>query len=305
MAINRMDHAAIRVRDLGEGLAWYEGVLGLTVLDRNDNRALLACSGDAVDLTITAGGQSLDSFAMGVDNADDLDEVASRLKANEIAFERYTEPDRPGHDEIIGFTLPSGHKMEFAVGSGGRVAGKTEKASDGTYRPTDIDHINLLGEVSPAVITEFLTVVLGFKHTLKLTVAGQYAGTWLRATATDHDIAYMGAQRPSDRLHHIAFAVEDGNHYYRISDRLAETGHRWEFGPGRHLPFSGQLKTVATNNFAYTFDPTGNRNEFSSSMLDWPDDMVPVERDIAPDEVGAVMNGWANNMPESFMTIGS
>lgn len=304
MAINRIDHAAVRVADLGSALNWYEDVLGLTVLDRNDKRALLACSGDAADLTLIAGGQSIDSFAMGVDNQDDLDEIVSRLEKHSIAYERYTEPDRPGSGEIVGFLLPSGQKMEFTVGAGTRVAGATNLVSDGTYRPTDIDHINLLGEVSPEVFTEFLTVVLGFKHTLKLTIAGNYAGTWLRATSTDHDIAYMGAQRPADRLHHVAFAMEDGNHYFRLSDRLAETGNYWEFGPGRHVPIDRDILGVATNNFAYAFDPTGNRNEFSADMKKIPDDFTAVV-DAAPESVPLIMNGWALNMPGTFLSQGS
>lgn len=304
MPINRIDHAAVRVADLGSALNWYEDVLGLTVLDRNDKRALLACSGDAADLTLIAGGQSIESFAMGVDNQDDLDEIVSRLEKNSIAYERYVEPDRPGSGEIIGFLLPSGQKMEFTVGAAGRVAGATNLVSDGTYRPTDIDHINLLGEISPAVFTEFLTVVLGFKHTLKLTIAGNYAGTWLRATATDHDIAYMGAQRPGDRLHHVAFAMEDGNHYFRLSDRLAETGNYWEFGPGRHVPVAQDILGVATNNFAYAFDPTGNRNEFSADMKKIPDDFT-AEVDAAPEQVPLIMNAWGMNMPGTFLSQGS
>jgi catechol 2,3-dioxygenase len=162
MAINRIDHAAVRVGDLGQALDWYEGVLDLKVLDRNNDRALLACSGEEADLTLIAGGQSIASFAFGVDHGDDIDEVVSRLKTNGVAFERYKEPDRPGHGEIIGFDLPSGHRMEFVVGYGDRIAGKTNFTSDGTHRPSDIDHINLLGETDPKEISDFLRMVLGF-----------------------------------------------------------------------------------------------------------------------------------------------
>lgn len=305
MAINRMDHAAARVADIGSALDWYEGVLGLTVLDRNDKRVHLAVEGDAADVTLFAGGQSIETFAFGVDNEDDLDEIASRLKAAEIKHERYTNDDRPGHSAILGFELPSGHRMELVVGAGGRVAGKPNLKSDGTYKPTDIDHINLLGEVSPDVMADFLATVLGFKRTLKLSVAGNTAAAWLRTQERDHDLAYMVAQRPKDRLHHIAFGIEDGNHYFRISDRLAEYGHQWEFGPGRHIPLARQPHGITSNNFAYAFDPTGNRNEFSSDMPIIGPDFEGIELDITPDEVARVMNGWANNMPDTFMTQGS
>lgn len=305
MPINRIDHAAIRVEELGQALEWYEGVLGLTVLDRNDKRALLACSGDAADITLTAGGQSLESFAFGVDHEDDLDEVMSRLSKNGVEYERYSSPDRPGHGEILGFDLPSGHRMEFVVADGNRRAGVTEMKSDGSFRPTDIDHINLLGEVDPQEWSEFMKMVLGFKQSLVLTVAGKWAASWMRATKLDHDLAYMQAQRPSDRLHHVAFAVEDGNHYFRLSDRLVETGNRWEFGPGRHM--GGEPRDTqgfGTNCFAYAFDPTGNRNEFSAGMNEFDDSEFFIA-ETAPEKFPEIMNGWAYNMPESFMTIGS
>jgi catechol 2,3-dioxygenase len=304
MAINRMDHAAVRVRDLGEALDWYEDVLGLTVLDRTAERALLACSGDAVDVTVIAGGQSVESFAFGVDHADDLDEIAGRLDRNSVLYERYKDPERPGAGEILGFALPSGHRMEFVVAYGDRRAGKTETLSDGGFRPTDIDHINLLGEADPQEFSEFMKMVLGFKQSLVMTIAGKWAASWMRATRMDHDLAYMQAVRPSDRLHHIAFAVQDGNHYFRLSDRLVETGHRWEFGPGRHMGAPRNTTGFGTNNFAYAFDPTGNRNEFSSGMNEFDDDEYLVS-DVTPDQFPEVMNGWAYNMPETFMTQGS
>ena len=147
-------------------------------------------------------------------------------------------------------------------------------------------------------------MVLGFKHTLKLTVAGNYVATWLRAQKTDHDIAYMQAMRPSDRLHHIAFAMEDGNHYFRLSDSLAVAGHRWEYGPARHIVFKGQPHGITANTFAYAFDPTGNRNEFSGDMAEHEDDVSAV-LDLSPEEVAGIMNGWADWMPATFMTQGS
>ncbi|MGF4046401.1 VOC family protein [Paenarthrobacter nitroguajacolicus] len=305
MAINRIDHAAVRVEELGQALEWYEGVLGLTVLDKNKDRALLACSGDAADLTLIAGGQSIESFAFGVDHADDLEEIVHRLSSNGVEYEKYRSPDRPGHDEILGFDLPSGHRMEFVVADGNRRAGVTEMTSDGGFRPTDIDHINLLGEADPREFSEFMKMVLGFKQSLALTIAGNWAASWMRATKMDHDLAYMQAQRKSDRLHHIAFAVEDGNHYFRLSDRLVETGNRWEFGPGRHMGgVDRDTQGFGTNCFAYAFDPTGNRNEFSAGMNEFEDSEFFIA-ETSPEKFPEIMNGWAYNMPETFMTQGS
>ena len=306
MAINRIDHAAIRVRNMSEALDWYEGVLGLTVLDRNGERTLLACSGTDADLTLIEGGQSLVSFAFGVDNEGDLDEVEARLRSNGVAHERYREPDRPGHGEILGFDLPSGHRMELAVGYGDRVAGQTNTVSDGTFRPTDIDHINLLGELRSAGGLGLPEDGPRVQAVSRAHLRRQLGGV---VDACVHERprhrVHAGPASEGDRLHHVAFAVEDGNHYFRLGDRFIETGNRFEFGPGRHMGgIPRDTQGFGTNCFAYAFDPTGNRNEFSAGMGDFADDEVYFH-ETSPDKFPDIMNGWAYNMPESFMTIGS
>ena len=302
MAINRTDHAAIKVKELGQALEWYEGVLGLTVLSRNSEKALLACSSEAVDLTLQTGGTGLVDCAFGVDSSDDLAHYARRLEEHGVPSQRLHPADRPGTEEILSFKLPSGHNMELAVGSNGRRAGITKTASDGTYRPTDVDHVNINGEVDPKEISQFLREALDFRQSLALVLGGAWFGNWLRATRLDHDIAYICGMNPAYRMHHVAFAVEDGNHYFRLADRLVETGYRFGFGPGRHMGSPRSTTGFGTNSFAYAFDPSGNRKDFSSGMNEYPDDASLIE-EIRPEQIPEVMNGYGLNMPERFVTV--
>lgn len=304
MGINRIDHAAIYVGDLGKALSWYQDVLGLTVLSRTDDKVHLACRGKAADLTLVKGTCSLDNFTFGVDDEQDLDRVASILTKEGVAHERLAGDSRPGEGAALKFRLPSGHELRLATGGRERRAGISDFSSEGSHVPCDMDHINLLGEVEPAVMRDFL-MMIGFKSSLNISVNGTLAGIWLRGSAYDHDIAYMKAVNPAHRLHHVAFAVEDGNHYFRLSDRLMETGHRWEFGPGRHNAGLGKSTGFGTNNYAYAFDPFGNRNEFSSGMEQFPDDAAPLNCNIDPSQLIDVMNGWGSEMAETFMTVGS
>lgn len=304
MGINRIDHAAVYVGDLGKALTWYEDVLGLTVLSRTDDSVHLACRGKAADITLVKGRQSLDSFTFGVDDEEDLDRVAAILAREGVGHERLAGDSRPGEGAALKFTLPSGHQMRLCTGGAERRAGISDFDARGAHVPCDMDHINLLGEVDPEVMRDFL-MMIGFKSSLNISVGGTLAGIWLRGSAYDHDIAYMKAVRPADRLHHVAFAVQDGNHYFRLSDRLMETGHRWEFGPGRHNAGLGSSTGFGTNNYAYAFDPFGNRNEFSSGMEQFPDDVAPLDVNIAPSQLADVMNGWGYEMAETFMTVGS
>ncbi len=97
----------------------------------------------------------------------------------------------------------------------------------------------------------------------------------------------------------------DSNHYQQLGDRLAANGQRFEFGPGRHGAGLASDTDWGSNLFAYAFDPSGNRNEFSGDMKVLRDDAATVILDMAGPQVAALMNVWATNMPESFMTIGS
>lgn len=304
MGINRIDHAAIFVGDLDKALTWYRDVLSLKVLAREGDKVHLACRGDAADLTLVKGESSLDNFTFGVDDDEDLDRVAAILTNEGVAHERHSGDSRPGEGRTLAFTLPSGHRMRLSTGLKDRRAGICDFASDGTHVPTDMDHINLLGEADPLVMRDFL-MKIGFKSSANIAVNGEVGGVWLRGSTFDHDIAYMRAVNPRHRLHHVAFAVEDGNHYFRLSDRLLDTGHRWEFGPGRHNGGLGKSTGFATNNYAYAFDPFGNRNEFSSGMEQFADDATPLDINIRPEQMAEVMNGWGYEMAETFMTVGS
>ncbi|HEY7630093.1 MAG TPA: VOC family protein [Thermoleophilaceae bacterium] len=304
MAVNRLDHAAIRVEDIGEALVWYVDALGLTLLDRRDDQAHLTCRGDHADLTLVTGGRGPVSFAIGVDGPDDLDELEQRLTDHGVVHERVHQPLRPGTSVLTRFTLPTGHTIEYSVASDGRTAGETDLSWDGvSAAPTDIDHINLLGDAAPSDVLSFLTEVVGFRYSGSVEHEGELDAIWTRGGRLDHDVAYMRAARPGDRLHHVAFAMADSNHYARLGDRLADHGYMFEFGPGRHgggyLGDSG----FGSNLFAYAFDPSGNRNEFSGDMKTLADDAVPVVQ--SSEQIDKVMNVWAKNMPESFITIGS
>jgi catechol 2,3-dioxygenase len=306
MAVNRIDHAAIYVDDLGRAVEWYVGVLGLDVVDRDRDRAHVTCRGAHADLTLVAGrpGHGPVSFAIGVDSVEDLASLERRLDDHDVRHRRMTDPGRPGTTVVTEFELITGHTMQFAVAGDGRTAGETDFSWDGlSPTPTDIDHINLLGTTAPSVVLGFLTDVLGFKYSGSVEVEGDLAAVWARAASIDHDIAYMQAVRPDDRLHHVAFAMADGNHYVLLADRLAANGHVFEFGPGRHGGGYFGASGFGSNMFAYAFDPFGNRIEFSGDMKTLPDDAKPVVQ--SGDHMDEIMNVWARNMPESFMTIGS
>lgn len=300
MAINRLDHTAIFVPDTGKALTWYVDVLGMTILERTDKHVHLSCRGQIADFTLVSGAVGLRDLTFGVDDAADLDRVAAILSRENVPFDRASQGARPGEGPNLTFTSPSGHLMRLALGDDGRRAGITNFDSKGSYSPCGIDHINIIGETDPLIMREFLSL-LGFKFSFSISVTGNLMAVWMRTSAFDHDIAYTRALRATDRMHHVAFSVEDGNHYFRLSDRLMDNRLRWEFGPGRHNVGLGASTGFGTNNYAYILDPAGNRNEFCTGMDQLADDAKPRVLDIHPRQMGDVMNGWGHEHPESMM----
>jgi catechol 2,3-dioxygenase len=300
MTINRLDHARLLTPDLGKALTWYVGILGMTVLDRSDNHVDLACRGEVCDFSLVRGGTGVRDFTFGVDDTDDLDRVAAILSRENVVHERRETGSRSGEGASLHFTIPSGHAMTLAVGDGGRRAGITNFDARGGQGPCGMDHINIIGEADPLAIRSFLAMI-GFKFSFSIALKSELMAVWLRSSAYDHDLAYTRAARPTDTLHHIAFSVEDGNHYFRLSDRLMENRLRWEFGPGRHNVGLGRSTGFGTNNYAYILDPGGNRNEFCTGMDQLADDAEPSLIDIEPAQMADVMNGWGHEHPEGMM----
>jgi catechol 2,3-dioxygenase len=300
MAINRLDHASIYTPDIGKALAWYVDILGLKLLERTENHAHLACRAEFGELTLVKGTTSIRDFTFGVEDTEDLDRIAAILMMENVAYKRTNGGSRPGEGSTIFFSTPSGHAMRLSVGADGRRAGITSFDSKGSYAPCGIDHINIVGEVDPLAMRNFLTKIC-FKFSFSISMSGKLLAIWLRSSTYDHDIAYTQAMRPTDRLHHIAFSVEDGNHYFRLSDRLMENRLRWEFGPGRHNVGLGSSTGFGTNNYAYIVDPGGNRIEFCSGMDQLADDAAPRVVNIEPQQIDDIMNGWGHGQPESMM----
>lgn len=305
MAINRIDNVVLVVPDLEQGAAWYEGVLGMRALHKGADGYHFSCGSDHAEVTLVTGQTSFSSFTFGVDDEDDLQRLAAGLREQGVPHEMRVGETRPGEGKTLQFATPAGQTMTVCVGLDGRTAGKGSFERHNGVGPCALDHINLLGNVAPEVMRDFWNCI-GFKLAIELHVDDALVATWLRSTRYDHDIAYMRAFRPSDRLHHIAFSIADISHLTDLSDRLMECGHKWEFGIGRHNAAGDRKnKGFGTNIFAYARDPFGHRNEFCTDVDVFEDDAEPLISRITADRVPDTMNGWANNMPQSYLTTGT
>lgn len=262
MAIQKFEHAELRVTDLEQALEFHTEVLGLVELARDGNRAVyLGCGIDEnYDVALTNGGTGVEHFAFDVTSEDDLDDYGRRLANMGIQTETRTDAE-PGQARALRFKAPSGHTLELAVldhQDGYLQVGAPKRPRGRGAAPVDIDHISVVASDVRALV-DFLREGLGFVVSDVFQPAPDVWGAaWLRVGEHHHDLALLEARGADESLHHLAWSMESIDHIKRGLDYLAQRGLPVEVGPGRH--------SIGSNVFAYFQTPGGNRYEFSAEM---------------------------------------
>jgi catechol 2,3-dioxygenase len=294
MAIQKLQSAELRVRDVEEALEFDLGVLGLTELARDRGRAFLSCSSDRVyDLALSNGGTGARSFAFSVDSEEDLGVYAERLESVGVGTE--TRHDAaPGQSLALRFSLPSGHAVDLVPRPDRPLY--PHPAQPGVARrgiaPTDIDHITV-AIADAATVRSTVRVLqegLGFRASDIVEAGpGDWLGVWTRAGELHHDLGLLRC-RPADTLHHLAWTMEGFDHLKVAADHLARAGLELETGPGRH--------GVGGNLYAYFWTPGGNRYELSAEMPRIPGSRS--EPNVRSTASFNSFSAWGTSRPESF-----
>jgi catechol 2,3-dioxygenase-like lactoylglutathione lyase family enzyme len=105
MLANRNAMATIAVKDLAAAKKFYEGKLGLTLLETTEEEVLSYQSGTAtivVYVSAFAGTNKATSATWGV--GDEFDSIVTTLKSNGVVFEHYDLPGmtREGDAHVAG-----------------------------------------------------------------------------------------------------------------------------------------------------------------------------------------------------------
>lgn len=266
----------------------------LTELERSRSGLCLSCDGTTLDAILVEGGSGLESFAMGVQDGAAFDAYERVLADGGLDYERLDVADRPGIAELLRHRLPGGHLFEVALGSDDP-SGITNHDWTGGPTPLGLDHVSLAVEDIEKNAT-YLRDALGWQLSEVLAPGTAWLIAFMRVGPEHHDV---GIVHLPDGLstHHVALGVAGTEHHQVIADRLIETGHAIEWGPGRHGGPSHNL-------FLYAFDPSGNRIEFVGDMgiLDEGQDTIWVGADAVP----GVLNRWTPGVvPEPFFVTGS
>jgi catechol 2,3-dioxygenase-like lactoylglutathione lyase family enzyme len=224
IAVRRLGHATLTTPDIDRQVAYYTEVVGLTLLERGKDRALLASRQGLEAIALEPGPpNALSRLAFQVAPGSDLADVARELGRHGVSSER-RQGITPGVADAIVFKDPKNTLIEIFA----EYAFPPEDKSQIGIMPLKLGHVAYrVDDVQKTV--SFYTGVLGFR------VSDWNGDTFafLRCGPDHHTVNFVFDAVP--QLHHIAFEVKDWAEIQKACEWLAKNNILLVWGPGRHI----------------------------------------------------------------------
>ena len=247
LQVKRAGHSTLTTPDIGRMVDYFSGIVGLSLVAREKNRAILATK-SGLEAIVLERGSAVDAPRLSLQLApgSDLGEVASRLKKAGLKGERRSDIT-PGIGQALAFKDPKGTTLEIF--------------SDFNFAPEDNTFTGVMpikfGHIAyqcPDVqgTVKFYCDVLGFRESDWMADFFSF----LRCGPDHHTINLMGTGK--NRHFHTAFELRDWSHLQTACDFLSLNGYKLLWGPGRH--------GIGHNLFAYHRAPNGLITEFFAEL---------------------------------------
>ena len=222
--VKRLGHATFATPDLDGQVGYYSDVLGLSVVERDRNRAFLATATGLEAIALERGDAvALTRLSFQVAPGSDLAALARDLGSLGIKAERRSTIS-PGIADAITVTDINGTSIDIFADYGFA----RPDAKQSIITPLRLGHVaHRVSDVEQVV--RFYTEVLGFR-------VSDWRDTtfaFLRCNTDHHSVNFV--VDPVPQLHHIAFELKDWPEIHRSCDFLAQNGIRLVWGPGRHI----------------------------------------------------------------------
>lgn len=298
MALQKIAHAIIRVKNLEQSIDFHTKAWGLHEVARQDGMVFFGCSGDSTfDVAITEGGTGIIAAAFSADDESDLEYYKARLQEAGVSVTEKSDP-LPAIRKMIEFSPPGLPQKVQIVLQQPKIpqyyynpAWNDGVYQAGVFRPLDLDHLVFIvpGVVDGAV--DFFTKVLGFKVSDAAYMPdGAYVGAFMRISQHHHDFAVFAGQ-PQHTLNHLSWDHDGIEHMKAMYDQVMRYGNVVrEAGLGRH--------GVGSNLYAYFRTPCGNRYELSAEMPFVYNHSACPKKWVVTDP--GFFSVWGEPFPESF-----
>lgn len=267
----KLGYVVLNVTDLDKSLDFYENIVGLQFVERENETAYLRCSYDHHNLILEEGAVAgLKRVAYELEKAEQFQNVYDYLK------EKGLNPVELSKEETQ--ALAQGRTLRF---------------KDPYLGVTYEFYVQMMQLGIPFVpkkarITRFLHVVYEtnkfdelfdfFTNTLNFRVSdisGRETGwAWLRAFPSPFHHDFALTKGPENKLNHIAYQAERVDDVGIQMNILKDNNVPILFGPGRHHPSSSI--------FLYFADPDGLTLEYSQGMEEFPEEGAREPRRLEP-----------------------
>jgi len=291
----------IRVLDMDTAITHYVERIGLTHVSTGPDGRVYLKAWDEFDrhsvVLRKADTAGIDVMAFKVAADADLDSFAKRTEAWGLAVDNVAEGEQPGVGRRIGFTIPSGHRIElYASIALSETHPPIHNPDVWPVEPrgmkaTRFDHALLYGPDIDQNL-KFFQEVLDFALAEKIELPDGLLAIWLTCSNKAHDIAFVKHAEPG-KFHHAAFYLDTWMDIGHAADIMARYNISIDIGPTRHGITRGQT--------IYFFDPSGNRNEvFAGGYAYYPDNPTRVWDE---NELGKGIFYYEKALNERFLTV--
>ena len=223
--VKRLRHVSFASPNVEAQLDYYQSIIGLAVIGRDDRRIILGTESDELTLVLEHGAASrLTAIAYEVAPGLDLSDLQKSLASLDIKSEVWSDT-APGIPKTLVFNDPDGLQIELfsrwdfckpvepirglAVAKLGHVA---------LYTP------------DPERAAKFFGDLLGFRVSDRI----EENFVFLRCGPEHHAMNF--ARGAEARIHHLAFELRDASHMHQACDLLGRNKFQILWGPVRHGP---------------------------------------------------------------------
>jgi catechol 2,3-dioxygenase-like lactoylglutathione lyase family enzyme len=224
LAVKRLGYVTLTTPDIERQVEYYVRVLGLSLVDREKKRAILATKAGQEAVLLEQGADAACvRLALQVAPGSDLVALASKLSTGGIKVE-HRSGITPRVAQAIAFEDPKGtiievySDCEFCPPDSSDIGIASRKLGHVAFNTTDVKRV-----------VDFYCQVLGFRVSDWRTDVFAF----LRCGPDHHSVNFVLGEKTS--VHHVAFEVRDEAEISRSCDLLAKKDFRLTWGPIRHI----------------------------------------------------------------------